>query len=487
MSIDLLKLVWLTLVIVVVLSFSTAFAMPVSINYSDSLFQKSNSIGDMTWDGKCLWVATDDGISITCDGGLTWRHTLEGKSFSAMIYSYGRILAAASFDAPTDVPVGDGLYRTFSDTILWEYFEPFQLNLGGMLSYDIAVGIFGFDTIQYSANFYGGLTKSSDWCETYINIIWDYDSDTIEGFDGIVIDTLIPDIQDSIRKFWEFNNGSNDRRFFAVAIDTSVDTPVVYAGSAMGIFAIHGDKFTVAYPEDGLLGYWCVALKVQYTNTGSVIWAASRAVNASAGETDGICYSTDYGVSWDTLAQDLWCWNMEFVGDTAYFACEQGFYRSIALSEPEKITIVDSETGQYLPIDQMISVAAYSGTLWIGSDFGLARTTDGCQTFKIFLTREISDRENETYAFPSPFSPYQHGTIFFTFNNPQLGEVKLEILDFALDNLYTKTEVIDVQIGAIIQWDGKDKNGNYPANGIYHYRITRSDGKKLWGKFAFIK
>ncbi|RKZ31130.1 hypothetical protein DRQ33_07280, partial [bacterium] len=173
---------------------------------------------------------------------------------------------------------------------------------------------------------------------------------------------------------------------------------------------------------------------------------------------------------------------------TAFFACEQGFYRSVELDSIEKITIVDDETGMSLPLDQMISSALAGETLWVGSDFGLAYTLDGCgcESFKILFHRP-DVAENNTYAFPSPFSPSQHGEIFFVFDNPLSGEVKLEIFDFAIDNVFTMTENVNKGDKAMIQWDGVDNNGEYPANGIYFYRITLPDGEKLWGKFALLR
>ena len=499
-----------TIAVSIVFISTILFSLPVDItntDYADTPI--SNSTGDMVYDGECLWVSTGNGLSRTCDGGITWETFLPGKSFSAIIYGYDRIFAAASFDTESAgeiFPVGDGLHWTFiGESISFERLAPWQMtfiddtSFYALLSYDLCIVPTETDTIMYSANWYGGLSRSKDWGETWDNISWVYDvSDS-----GAVNWIVIPEIKDSIKFFVKYLG--YDELFFAVCADTAVEPPIIFTGTASGIFVVQDTQFTRVLPDDGLLGGWCVALAVQYLDTGErIIWAASR--SSASGEGDGICFSTDDGITWDTLSADtvqtyvddtlcieyiplyVMCWNFDFCGDTAFFACEQGFYRSAGLDLAEKIDIVDFQTGIELPLDQMISVEVVGDTVWIGSDFGIAYSTDGCacENFRVLLHRPQPE-ENKTYAFPSPFSPYEHGTVFFVFDNPAKGDVSLSIFDFALDEFYSSTEYVDAGDKQMIQWDGKDSDGEYPANGIYHFRITLPDGQELWGKFAVIR
>ncbi len=451
----------------------------------------SNSIGDITTDGRCVWVATAEGLSRTCDEGLTWDHFLAGWSFSAMCFAFGRLFVAASHDieiAGEAIPKGDGIFicRTDSEQIEWEHKTPWQLSYNAMLSYDLCVVPAGDDTILWSANWYGGLAKSTDWGETWTNVLWDYvfSEDSISvGDSGVTKDTLIDTTQ--INDFGTDNHYHHDRLVFAVSADTAADPPLVFVGTALGIYAIEDTFFWRASPEDGLLGSWCVALAVQYMPSGErIVWAASRSTNESEG--DGICFSTDGGRTWDTLATGLMCWNFAFCGSTAYFACEQGLYRSDGLSAPEYVPVVSDEIR--LPLDQMISVASVGGGLWVGSDFGLAFSPScGSDEFTILIHRPSVPERSETYAFPSPFSPTQHGTIFFVFDNPTAGEATLTIFDFALKPVATITKTLPAGEKEMFQWDGTKPDGSYPANGIYHYRITLPDGRELWGKFALLK
>ena len=489
------------------------FIMVLSILMSTSLFGVSmrmtansddapisNSIGDMVFDGECLWVTTGNGISCTCDGGNTWQNYLVGKSFSALMYADGKIFAASSYDTSVgenNFPAGEGLYWSYvGDSISFEKLRPWQMvfihdtSFFGMLSYELCIAPTETDTFIYSANWYGGLSRSSDYGYNWENVFWSYAfADTYGNTipdSGIVLWDTIPEIKDTISDFVA-NNGYDDL-FFAVAVDTAADPLVIFAGTASGIFAISDTQFVRSLPEDGLTGSWCVALAVQYLHSGErIIWASSRSTG-SGSEFDGICFSTDDGYTWDTLAAGLICWNFAFCGDTAFFPCEQGFYRSVELDSVEKIDIYDSEQDIELPLDQMISATVANDVLWIGSDFGIAYTTDGCgcENFRISLHRQ-STNDEDTYAFPSPFSPYQHGTMFFVFNMPTSGSAKLEILDFNMDKLYTTTENFNKGEKEMFQWNGLDDDGKNPANGIYFYRITLPDGTQLWGKFAYIR
>ena len=258
-------------------------------------------------------------------------------------------------------------------------------------------------------------------------------------------------------------------------------------------------------------GSWCVALAVQNLSCGnSAVWAGARSVYE--GEGNGMCYSFDHGTTWCALdtTKSLICWNFAFAGDTVYFACEQGLYRacfkcdsiftedtlcpgdsiytgdSLYYTALEKLDIIDTDAGYHAPLDQMISAAVVGETLWVGTDFGIAYSPDRGETWSLLFKRNTPEWK-ETYAFPSPFSPHIHGTMFFVFNNTDYGEIKLSIFDFALEELVSISRICPAGVKQMIQWDGKDSNERYPSNGIYHYRITLPDGTEMWGKFAFLR
>ncbi len=489
--------------------FCFCFAVPNRFSLASSSDAPiSNSIGDIVFDGTCVWVSTGEGISRTCDGGQSWQHYLSGKSFSALCCKYGRIFAASAYDSAIggdSYPVGGKLYRATidGDGVHWDELQPWQMTLVpglsfvAMLSYDMVLYADGGDTVLWSANWYGGLSRSYDWGETWENILWS-DSSYNVADSGTIVDTVLYEDHDTIQAFVLENGGYYHRLFYAVTVDTAASPPIVFAGTAAGIFAIQDTLWwrSRADTATGLTGNWCVALAVQYLPSGQrIVWAASRAVPDNAGEIDGICYSTDDGITWDTLATGVMVWNFAFGCDnTAFFACEQGFYKadvvlegdSVAPQSFEKIHIEDAEDGYALPLDQMISTAVVGETLWAGSDFGIAVSTNCGEEWKILFHSEDLGW-NETYAFPSPFSPYVHGTMFFVFNNPSMGDVKLSVFDFSLDEIYSSVRKFPAGSKQMFQWDGVGSSGEYPPNGIYHYRITLPGGGELWGKFAILK
>ena len=87
-----------------------------------------------------------------------------------------------------------------------------------MLSYDLAV----YDSIIYSASFYGGLIRSLDWGESWENLF-------PSQLDSINVDS----VDYHTETFSRYTN-----RFFSVAVDSSAvgDTFSVWAGTASGIY-----------------------------------------------------------------------------------------------------------------------------------------------------------------------------------------------------------------------------------------------------------
>ena len=66
------------ILIVLIIPF-VAFALPITINLDSLPGPQSNSMGDLAWDGRCVWVSTGNGIARTCDGGRTWSNYLRAR------------------------------------------------------------------------------------------------------------------------------------------------------------------------------------------------------------------------------------------------------------------------------------------------------------------------------------------------------------------------------------------------------------------------
>jgi len=481
-----------TILLIIVAFAQLCSSLPYAIDAAEANDErKSNSFGDLIFDGTCIWAATGEGLLRSCDGGRTWQTYLPEKSFSAFTYAFGKFMCASTYDstiAGETVPIGEGFYMADNvEPIAFEKFTPWPfvlvsgLSFPALISYDILAVEYGDgDTAIFSANWYGGLSRSFDWGATWDHLFWyTFYGDTA----GTMTWDTVPEIRDSIREFVIDNNADN-RKFFAVAADTAADTTVLVVGTADGIFSMKGYNYKRGSTARGLTGDWCVALYVQYTEATSVIWASSRA--KADGQSDGICFSTDHGRTWDTLITGVTCWNIAEHAGEMFFACEQGLYKAVARDTAVALDIVDATTGIAAPVDVVISLASAGETLWVGTDFGIANSSDGGETFNL-LFNIVEPVGSETYSFPSPFSPSHTDEMFIVFNSSTAGNVKLNIYDFTLDEIFSASKVFAAGDRLLFPWNGIANDGEYPANAIYFYRIELPSGEKLWGKFAFSK
>jgi hypothetical protein len=143
----------------------------------------------------------------------------------------------------------------------------------------------------------------------------------------------------------------------------------------------------------------------------------------------------------------------------------------------------------YAATSKLINATDYH--IWIGSNNGLARLSesngfwDG--DWKVYLaSSEIKD--NETYAFPNPFSPAQE-LIKIKYNQTSEGKVTIRIMNFGMELVRVLIQNTQRGAGELYDfWDGKDENGEIVKNGVYFYRID-ADGNSepLFGKIMVLK
>jgi hypothetical protein len=185
----------------------------------------SNSVIDIAHDSSSVWAGTGGGAAVTADSGSTWTtygegHGLPRDEISALVANNRGVWVANSHseDVSGDrIPYGDGISFSSDGGETWETFTPRQVTWPGMLSYDAAV----YDSMVFSACFYGGLIRSIDFGQTWVNLfpsqLDEINSDSVDFHNNI------------------FNSLNN--RFFSVQVDTTAlpDTFSIWAGSAAGI------------------------------------------------------------------------------------------------------------------------------------------------------------------------------------------------------------------------------------------------------------
>ena len=185
----------------------------------------SNSVIDISHQGSSIWLGSGAGAAVTTDNGQSWitygqNGGLPRDEVSALTANERGVWVASSHteEASGDnIPYGDSISFSSDGGTSWQSFGPKQVNWPGMLSYDLAV----YDSIVYSACFYGGLIRSLDFGQTWENLfpsqLNNINSDSVDYFNN---------------SFSSLNN-----RMFSVQVDTAEfpDTFSVWAGSAAGI------------------------------------------------------------------------------------------------------------------------------------------------------------------------------------------------------------------------------------------------------------
>lgn len=516
-------------------------ALPLSYQAQSGKRIAGNSIIEILFDGTNLWVGTNNGISKTSDGGVTWEifnssNNLNSDEMSALGYRPGTLLAAGAHSEiinDFEVPFGEGFNITTDGGAHWSGVRPFQASSPGMVAYDIASA----DTVFYASCFFGGLIRSWDGGQNWENLFVDFVSQQ--------------DFQDST--FAILRN-----RYFSVVADTSkLDTTIIWAGSAYGIqkiiftdssdfdivyfyrkidsstcafedsfycdsgdvaigFHIERETFycgsepvmkidTIPCPAVGnvadsdtvvqystITGNFVAALGLQKTSSGSALWAAARPTF------DGIMavnFTRDGGQTWDTTLTDELVWDFAFQDTIVWVATSSGLKRSSDWGKTWQnftgMEDLSDSTRNKIFSPEFYALEAVGETLWAGGADGLVRTTDGGNTWRIYRAYQPIGSAGSTsaYAYPSPFSPHLGAGVTRIHHKPgQSGNVTVKIFDFAMNKVIT---LVDNQprIGGQEwdePWNGRDQDGDEVASGVYFFKVE-SPGQTQWGKVVVLK
>lgn len=493
----------LTTVLILILPTATATGS-ISISLQDGVSGlTSNSVIDIAHDSLSVWLGSGGGAAVTVDDGETWTtygegHGLPRDEVSALTANNRGVWVASSHSETISgerVPFGDGISLTTDSGINWETFTPKQATWPGMLSYDLAV----YDSIVFSACFYGGLIRSTDF--------------------GVTWENLYPSQLDSINSdSVDFNNEIFRRltnRFFSVTVDTTAfpDTFSVWGGSAAGITHFYFLKDTTTqtfntYPDSiyhithndttvtdslRLPGDFVVALDIQNTTGGKTIWAGCRPAFSGYMR---VAFSQDEGASWHEapiggISNTVEAWDFSFADDTVYVATGFGLYMSNGDYTSWMLLSGFRDTSDqtfYQDNAPFFAVDVIDGIVWGGGSDGVVMRQPSGE-WDVF--RSGRDPEDH-YAYPSPFSPFQSTrkgtTIHF---KPQsdtratigIYDINLELVKMIVSRIFRRGGVESDDI----VWDGTSDDGELVANGVYFYRIELDSGDDLWGKVVVIK
>ena len=309
------------------------------------------------------------------------------------------------------------------------------------------------------------------------------------------------------------DGGNHNHKAFSVIAYS--DT--IWVGTANGINrGIIGDgKGCVSWKHFtpsgyGLSGGFVVDLELQRYKGKRIIWAAT--VQALNGEKNGVSFSMDDGETWHTTLVGERAYNISASDSIVLVATKTGLWKTV-IDDPmdiEKVWAKYSNAKQVLPVgstgaykmdevlsDEVVGVnydkrSFYSkfSTIWLGTWDGLARSIgNDAKNWRIY--RSEYDKA-KAYAYPNPFSPYEHnivgggGYVHINIDVKISYVVKMDIFNFAMEPVLSKEFDRRNSLTGSFKWDGKDKNGRIVDNGTYFIKMEY-DQKVDWLKLIVIK
>jgi hypothetical protein len=368
-----------------------------------------NSMGDVVYDGKYIWVGTGDGLSYSPDSGRTWltynnTNGLNANDISALGVFDSTLWVACAYSRMIEgepIPYGAGFNKTTNRGKDWESHIPDQVDFAGEIAYDIAFD----DSMVWAACWYGGLIHSF------------VDHDTLKWENVFVTDEAKEDYEGGLYQHL-------DNRFFSVVVDTfcpndkklknSVndiifDGRFLWVATQNGLHAIDTDKDTLTYltfdTSNGLNANGVYSL-TGYTTFSETETTSLLCAGLYSGEKEyelpfqstltgeGLNFTSDYGYTWDTSlteqATDLekFAYDIAIADTVIWAACGKGgLIRSFDRGKTWENVFVDAgakkryEEGNLLSRDIFISLAVDTfsvGTIiiWAGTEDGLFKLTD---------------------------------------------------------------------------------------------------------------
>ncbi len=476
-----------------------------------------NGITDIITVGDTIIAGSGKGLSISTDGGASWKNFYGTKDFgtesiSAIGYNNGVIWAATAHDetfSGSTVQVGSGLKISYDKGNTWKSIpQPVDTDKDTIvvygrnkihalpitvpqqnLTFDIA---FTPGTV-WITSWAGGLRKSTDGGSTWQRVVLPPDN-----LDHIApSDTLNFCLSPVAGKICSQGN-LNHSGFSVIAVNDST----LYVGTAGGINkstdgGISWQKFNHQNQQNPIGGNFVVALA--YNSATKTIWAGTNQANDPA-EFSSVSSSTDGGNNWKTFLRGEFVHNFGFKSSDIIAATDDGAFRSSdnGTSWILPTSIIDESSKLQLQTNIFYTAASQGQIIWLGSADGLVKLneTGGMWqgTWKIFLASKALTSADDSYAFPNPFYPKIDGTVKIKYSTAGKSvPVTIRIFDFGMN--YVRTIIQNIQKGSssnanaseIDFWDGKDDSGKLVTNGVYFYRIDRGSAKPEFGKIIVIE
>ena len=521
-----------------------------SANFDSSAYRglKTNVIGDIApQSDTLLWLGTGSGLAVLRDTSSIFtlasnKDIKEGQAststpdgaVSALDVS-GNSLFAAFAKSGENITKGNGLIfssNSTGNTISWTYFDqlvdteadsispfakrffrglPITVNEANV-TYDASIN----GNYIYITSWAGGLRRYNTLTKIWQRIPLPQDND--QNLNTCDESSYVVTTSGSVLKDFYLNprdpidGGNHNHKAFSVI--SYSDT--VWVGTANGINrGLIGANACINWTHytplaDGLSGGFVVDLALQRYKGHNIIWAAS--VLAEAGEVNGVSYSVDGGDTWNSTLLGERAYNITASDSIVLVATKTGLWKTIiddptdivkswAKYKPAKQALEIGSTGTYkideILNDEVVGVSydkrpfySSQATIWISSWDGLARAMNPHgSNWQIYRT---TYDPKKAYAYPNPFSPYEHnqlqgdGYVHINLDVKVSLVVKMDIFNFAMEKVAHKEFDRRRTSTGSFKWNGKDASGRIVDNGVYFIRLEY-DEKVEWIKLIVVK
>jgi len=450
----------------------------------------------VTGDSLFAAIATDDG-TIQMGGGLVFSSNAQDTNGIQWEY----LSQPVDQQADTLVPFGQGYFYQLPVTVP-------QANV----TYDASFHSNNGNDYVWITSWAGGLRRYDLTNKVWANVPLPQDnqvylstceSDSFDVVDGkSILRNYYLNPRDPI------DGGNHNHKAFSVL--AYGDT--VWAGTANGINrgiivdevvdnvsyrCVNWDHYS--YPEDGLSGNFVVSIAKQYWNGMVTVWAST--VNAEdPGEQRGLSYTRDGGETWNAVLLGERVYNVTAQDSLILASTSSGLWKSLDGENWARFSPAIDKT--YLSMEQILSNTVYTSALdirdstmlWIGTPDGVAYTGDLHGESWVIHRAEYDS--SEVYAFPNPFSPYNHnqldndGYVRFHLGAVVNNTIEVTVYNFAMEKVYSYSYDRRTDIGAI-KWNGRDEAGSVVSNGVYfinlNYASQNSSPENHWTKLILVK
>ena len=508
---------------------------------------KSNMVSDIVQQGDTVvWLGTGSGLAVLKDSSSIYTINSKDKLSANLkdttplggvtaIAAHNKTLIAAFAKSGENITLGNGLiYSTDAtgESIDWLYFEqPIDTEADSLapfakrffkglpitvkeanVTYDAAIS----GNYIWITSWAGGLRRYNITQKVWERVPLPQDGDQVLNTcesasyentpSGYILKNFYLNPRDPV------DGGKHNHKAFSVV--AYADT--VWVGTANGINrGIIGANGCVDWTHytpsaNNFSGGFVVDLAVQKYKGYNIIWGAT--VAAESGEKSGVSFSVDNGDTWNSTLIGKRAYNIEVSDSIVLVASSTGLWKTLTdnpldIDKPwarynqAKQAIKLGSTGVYdmdeILSDEVIGVSydsrsyySKSAIIWIGSWDGLARAMDSEGTnWKIYRANFDPDK---VYAYPNPFSPYDHnqfqgsGYVHIHADVKLSFVVKMDIFNFGMEPVLQKQFDRRQASTGSLKWDGKDKNGRMVDNGTYFIRLEY-DQKIKWIKLIVIK